>query len=223
MSKTSEPTRTRYFITFTKEGALRYCGQLDLQRTFERTFRRARLPIAYSQGFHPHPKMNLGAALPLGIISRCEVADVWLEEPRPLKSIVDLLQEYAPEGLRFKTARQADPKESAIQNRILSAIYHIIWPPGDLPPDLQARIETLLDAPALERERRGKTYDLRPLIESVRMRTDPDGDPCMELHVCLQPGKTGRPDEVLRAMHIDPYQPDIIRVQFILSDDEMCA
>ena len=68
----------RLRLTFTKTGSLKYTGHLNLHRTLERTFRRAGLPLAYSQGFNPQPRMNLAEALPLGITSECEVMDVWL-------------------------------------------------------------------------------------------------------------------------------------------------
>ena len=56
----------RVRLTFTKQGALRYTGHLDLHKILERSIRRAKLPLAYSQGYHPQPKINLAAALPLG-------------------------------------------------------------------------------------------------------------------------------------------------------------
>jgi radical SAM-linked protein len=69
----------RIQITFSKTGAMRFTGHLDLHRAWERTFRRAALPLAYSQGYNPRPKMNLASALPLGFTSECEVIDVRLE------------------------------------------------------------------------------------------------------------------------------------------------
>jgi radical SAM-linked protein len=66
----------RLRITFAKQGALRYTGQIDLHRIWERSARRADLPLAYSHGYHPQPKIQLAAALPLGFSSRCEVVDL---------------------------------------------------------------------------------------------------------------------------------------------------
>ena len=70
----------RVRIIFSKQGALRYTGNLDLHKILERSIRRAKLPLAYSQGYHPQPKINLAAALPLGFSSRAEVMDMWLNE-----------------------------------------------------------------------------------------------------------------------------------------------
>src|SRR5512136_271004 len=71
----------RLRITFSKNGALRYAGHLDLQTTWERTVRRAGLPLAYTHGFHPGPKIQIASALPLGFIGRAEIVDIWLDEP----------------------------------------------------------------------------------------------------------------------------------------------
>ncbi|MBN2556999.1 MAG: DUF2344 domain-containing protein [Anaerolineales bacterium] len=208
------PQKVRHFITFAKEGALRFGGQLDLQRTFERTFRRAKLPLAYSQGFHPHPKINLGAALPLGIVGRCEIADIWLEQPIAAEKLLALLQAASPEGLRFIAARQVSPQEPAVQTLLAAAEYQIEWHQQDQPEDLKQRVEHLLSQPSILRERRGKCYDLLPLIEELLVSQMADGTEMLLLKVCIQPGKTGRPDEVLLSMDLDPFLPDITRIKF---------
>ena len=77
----------RIRITFAKQGPLRYTGHLDLHKLWERAARRAELPLAYSQGFHPQPKMNIAAALPLGFSSRCEVMDMKLEHEIQLERL----------------------------------------------------------------------------------------------------------------------------------------
>ena len=71
----------RLRITFSKSGALRYTGHLDLHSLWERTVRRAGLPLAYTQGFHPGPKIQLASALPLGFVGRAEIVDMWINEP----------------------------------------------------------------------------------------------------------------------------------------------
>src|SRR5512136_2023173 len=70
----------RLRIVFSKTGSLRYTGHLDLQTVWERTVRRAGLPLAYTHGFHPGPKIQIASALPLGFIGRCEIVDIWLQE-----------------------------------------------------------------------------------------------------------------------------------------------
>ena len=69
----------RLRITFSKTGSLRYTGHLDLQTVWERTARRAGLTLAYTQGFHPGPRIQIASALPLGIAGTAEIVDLWLD------------------------------------------------------------------------------------------------------------------------------------------------
>lgn len=97
----------RIRITFVKQGALRYTGHLDLHKLWERAARRAELPLAYSQGFHPQPKMNMAAALPLGFSSRCEVMDMRLEQDIPLENLPARLNTTLPSGLQVVEDRKS--------------------------------------------------------------------------------------------------------------------
>ena len=82
-----ETTAYRYRLTFGKEERIRFTGHLDIHRAWERTFRRAGLPLAYRQGFNPRPRLNIGSALPLGHSSTAELMDFWLEEELDTKTI----------------------------------------------------------------------------------------------------------------------------------------
>ena len=90
----------RIQITFSKQGSLRYTGHLDLHKLWERAARRAELPLAYSQGFHPQPKMNIAAALPLGFSSRCEVLDMRLKKEYDLRPLIEELY-LVPENMIY--------------------------------------------------------------------------------------------------------------------------
>ena len=70
----------RLRIIFSKSGPLRYTGHLDLQTTWERTIRRAGLPLAYTHGFHPGPRIQIASALPLGFIGQAEIVDIWIQD-----------------------------------------------------------------------------------------------------------------------------------------------
>src|SRR5512139_263610 len=115
----------RIRITFTKQGALRYTGHLDLHRLWERAARRAELPLAYSQGFHPQPKMNIAAALPLGFSSRCEVLDMRLEQEIPLDGLRDKLQATLPTDIQVIDVEQVDERAPTLQTQVLSAEYEV--------------------------------------------------------------------------------------------------
>ncbi len=192
----------RIRITFSKNGAMRYVGHLDLHRSWERTFRRAGLPLSYSQGFHPQPRLNLACALPVGFTSQCEVIEAWLDETSPLPELQATLHNALPPGLEIHTIELVENTVPSIQTRVVSAIYIITF--LDSMPDLDERLSRIISAKNLPRERRGKPYDLRPLIESVNVLPPAeDGKSRLQLQISAREGATGRPEEFLAEMGIN--------------------
>src|SRR5512138_1413844 len=146
----------RIQITFVKQGALRYTGHLDLHKLWERAARRAELPLAYSQGFHPQPKMNMAAALPLGFSSRCEVLDMKLEHDIPLDNLPARLNAMLPSGLQVVEVQQVDDRAPALQTQVSAAEYEVtLTGPMDR-FELERRIDIVLESKSIPRERRGK-------------------------------------------------------------------
>jgi len=183
----------RIRITFVKQGALRYTGHLDLHRLWERAARRAELPLAYSQGFHPQPKMNMAAALPLGFSSRCEVLDMKLEHDISLDGLPARLNTTLPPGIQVVKVAQVEEGAPALQTQVASAEYEVTLTESFDGSMLRQKIDAVIESKSIPRERRGKMYDLRPLIEELSIL--PDGKIFMRL--AAREGATGRPEEVL--------------------------
>jgi len=190
----------RLRITFAKTAAMQYTGHLDLHKTWERTLRRARLPLAYSEGFNPHPKIQLGAALPLGFTSDCELVDVWLETPQELGAARAALEAAAPPGLRLGEMREVPERDPALQTQIVAAEYRVTLPPTVEAAALDERVSALLAAPEIRRTRREKDYDLRPLIESLAHTASDEGGHTLVMRLAAREGATGRPEEVVEAL-----------------------
>ena len=142
---------------------------------WERVTRRAGLSLAYSQGFHPSPKIQLAAALPLGFSSRCELVDLWVEGETDLSRLPSDLQEAVPPGLKILSVAAVEEKSPPLQTQILSAEFEAVLPGDKNSSELENKLSTILQADTLPRERRGKAYDLRPLIEELKL-LDPDAD-----------------------------------------------
>lgn len=212
----------RLRIKFIKNENMRYTGHLDLYHTLERTFRRADLPVAYSQGFNQRPRLNLASALPLGLTSRDELAEVWLDEPRALADIKAALEASAPPGLVFTAVAEVPAKSPKLPNLIRAAEYRAIVEVR--PADLDKRIASLLAAGSLPRTRRKKSYDLRPLIEEItRLPGGEHGATELSIRLASRPGATGRVDEVLKALGIDALSARIERTKLILEEDNLPA
>ncbi|GAB4454521.1 MAG: TIGR03936 family radical SAM-associated protein [Anaerolineales bacterium] len=192
----------RIQITFSKQGALRYTGHLDLHKLWERAARRAGLPLAYSQGFHPQPKISMAAALPLGFSSRCEVLDMKLERDIPLEGLRDTLQETLPPGIQVLAIEQVDDRAPALQTRVVSAEYEVTLTEPVDGSELKRRIEAVMNADSLLRTRRGKEYDLRPLIESLALSEGEPQEMKIIMKLSAREGATGRPEEVLDMLGI---------------------
>ena len=193
----------RIQITFTKQGALRYTGHLDLHRLWERAARRAKLPLAYSQGFHPQPKMSIAAALPLGFSSRCEVLDMRLERDIPLGGLRDKLQGTLPSGIQVLSIEQTDDRAPALQTQVVSAEYEVQLTEAIDGSELKRRIDSIIESEAIIRTRRDKEYDLRPLIESLTSVSSPEGrGEKISMRLSAREGATGRPEEVLDVLGI---------------------
>ena len=204
--------RYRYRITFTKDEAQRYTSHLDLHRAWGRLLRRAGLPLLYSKGFNPRPRIQLSTALPLGCTSEHELADIWLTEEIPYDEIQERLQHSAPPGTRILTVEFAALNEPALPSQI-DAVSYIVQIDADLiEEELSSAIHDLLLIKVIERERRGKTYDLRPLIHELEISSDGMEHPSIRMKLTAKEGATGRPEEVLLALDLDPSMAKIHRI-----------
>ncbi len=205
----------RFRLTYAKTDAMRYTGHLDVQRTLERMFRRAGLPLLHSQGYHPRPKMHLAAALPLGCTGEHELADFWLTEPWTPEDVAQALRAAAPPGIAVLAVAVVPADEPPLPNQVVSSEY-VVTVLDDV-PDLEARVARLLAAETLPRERRGKAYDLRPLVEALDVLSpDEEGHARVHMRLRAQQGATGRPDEVLAALGIPLEAAHIHRVRQVL-------
>lgn len=213
----------RLRITFAKQGALRYTGHLDLHRLWERAARRAELPLAYSQGFHPQPKLAIAAALPLGFSSRCEVLDMRLEHEIPLDGLRDRLQQTLPTGIQVASVESVDEKLPALQTLVASAEYMVTLTEPVEASELRRRIDALMKSDSIVRERRAKTYDLRPLIEELRIlesNGEPSGAPLnIFMRLAAREGATGRPEEVLDVLGVPFEGTRIERTQILFKQN----
>lgn len=207
----------RVRIHYTKQGGLRYTGNLDMQKIWERIFRRAGIPLAYSQGFHPQPRLTQACPLPLGMISQAELIDSWLDEDNPAEDLATRLQSSSPPGLVILSVEQVDLRQASLPILVQSALYHVtlkrkvdlVW--------LETAVHTFLDSSTCLRERRGKKYDLRTLVEELKVTDRQNGECFLEMQLSAREAATGRPDEVLLALGLDPNDSSIERINLAIS------
>ena len=215
--------RYRMRVTFSKTGATRWIGHLDVARTWERALNRAKIPMVYSQGFNRRPRMQFANALPLGYTSQAELVDLWLREEMPADQLLQRLREKMAPGIEVKSVVAIIEKQKA-----LPILIHEAWYSVELTfikigrSTLQKQIDTLLAQTQIQwekagRKNKGKFYDMRPLILSIEII---DGEPLgLRLHLKNIEGQTGRPAHVLSALGLDPLDCKIERTKLVMQGE----
>jgi radical SAM-linked protein len=213
----------RHRITFGTRRTLAYISVLELGTLWERTLRRARVPVKYSQGYNPRPRMHFAAPLPVGCGSEADLLDVELDEPRTAGAIEEALRDVTPMDLTVVAVTAVSEDEEALSEQLVETVYRTKV--RDVPRrTVEDAVARLMDAetwpmPKRGRKHRGKTYDLRALIHELRLEPAAEG-PWTDLWMRLnaQPGATGRPDEVLKALDLAEAPRRCARVALILTE-----
>ena len=205
----------RIRVKFSKTEPMRFTSHLDLYRAWERLLRRAGVQLVFSQGYNPRPKLQLAAPLPLGITSRAEIIDFWLMVgPDDLGMMTSELINSQPPGIEIISVEYVDPSAPPLQKKVAAAQYEITL--LDQIPQIDQTIDSILNSETLIRQRRGKTYDLRPLILDLMVKNK--GSELIQMRLNAQEGSTGRPEEVLLALDIQPENTRIERTQLLIQD-----
>ncbi len=212
-----KPTRRKVRLRFKKEGDLRFISHLELASLFHRASKRADLPLGYSEGFHPMPRIVFASALPVGVESLTEVVDMELEGPLSASDVKERLSQSLPPGIEIVEAQEV-PLSSPIALLIHRSIYWIRLNGALAKEEAEKRIQKALSAEELiiHQERKGKQrkVDILPLIEEVRVKAKHDRDRSVsgpegsdeneewgvELVLRRSQGKTAKPTEIMGSL-----------------------
>lgn len=191
-----------YRLRYDKRGALRYISHLDLMRAFERAFRRAKLPVAYTEGFHPHPRVGLGPALPLGVESTAEYMDLTLNEALDPSALLSCLNLALPAELHVERVKLISANAKPLTAVINRATYTYDDILGANLQTLSAIVGELWERPELLVNRRAKDkgekqVNIRPLWHDWKVEGD-DGRPLIVTEYEMGNNGSVRPDELLK-------------------------
>ncbi len=213
----------RLRLTFTRGEPVKYISHLDLLRLWERALRRARLPVAYSEGFNPHPRFALAMALAVGVTSEAELLDLYLAERREPPTVRARLAPQLPPGIAVEGVEEVALEGPSAQSQIRWAEYVVAVATEWAKPQVQAAVDALLAAESLPRVRlregKPRPYDLRPLVQRLWL-IDSDAGRCrLGMRLRAEGGATGRPEEVARALGFEDVVA-IHRTRLVLEGDE---
>ncbi|KQT89447.1 radical SAM protein [Marmoricola sp. Leaf446] len=197
------PPLQRLRIRYAKRGRLRFTSHRDFSRAFERAVFRARVPMAYSSGFNPHPRISYAGAAPTGSASEAEYVEVALAEVVDPARVHASLSEALPDGLDLLEVVVSSGGSLAER---LEASHWRITLDGIGVDAAREAVAALLDTPEVEVERMTKKglrrFDARAAVQAASVRgEDPDRPGCAILDVVLRHGTPSvRPDDVLAAL-----------------------
>jgi radical SAM-linked protein len=213
----------RHRITFGTSRTLAYVSVLELGRVWERALRRARVPLKYSQGFNPRPRMHFAAPLPVGCGSEADLLDVLVEQSWSSEAVAEGLHGVTPADLVLVSIAPVDPGAPALSEQLVETEYRV-WLQDVAGDALRDAVESLMASESVPLEKRGrrhrgKSYNLRPLIKDLQVSPDAPA-PWVGLWMRLEarPGATGRPDEVLKALNFVEYPQRCLRTRLILKE-----
>ncbi len=196
-------------VSYSKLGKIRFVSHRDVARAFERAFRVAQLPVSFSEGFSPHPKVSFGLALSTGYESRAEYLDVELagdaHSDDELGALVASVAEALPDGLAVTGAAVLEPRTPSLQEAVEAVEYEVEARSLDDTVRVEAdavgeALEALLRAESLVgiRRRKGRDVvdDLRPALRRLSVVGDTPMGVLVHLEVITRP-RGARPREIL--------------------------
>ncbi len=201
-------------VRFCKLGRLKFLSQLDMGRAFVRAMRRADVPVSYSEGFHPRPRISFGPGLPVGMESMAEYFDIELAAPLSPEEFTQRLNRCLPEGLKILAAMKLPESHSSISQQTHLYSYQVELPADSnlVYADCQARLGELLQRDSIPLSVTGKSgtkvKDIRPLIHSLKLAPQ-NGH--LRLDLLLSPGV--RPQEVVQQFYqLAPEKLDSLNI-----------
>ncbi|MGI6538899.1 MAG: TIGR03936 family radical SAM-associated protein [Caldicoprobacterales bacterium] len=221
----------RILLEYTRGERVKYISHLDLMRAMQRAVRRAELPIAFSQGFNPHPIMAFASALPVGTTSEREYMDILLTKPVSLSELKEKMNLVLPKGITVTEAMVIDNKTPSLMSLIQKADYEIRAEEVDWEKALKAYQEV----PEIWIEKKTKKRTSRvnikeDAVESFRLDSEDD----LKVHLSMRIGSRGsiKPEVVIQEVlkisgqikegeDLSDFQISIHRTgQFLLRDGQ---
>ena len=217
------PAVQRLRVRYAKRGRLRFASHRDFQRAFERALRRAAVPMAYSAGFSPHPKVSYAGAAPTGAASEAEYLEIGVVERLDPATVAKVLDAALPPGLDVLEVVEA--RGGSLADRLTGGIWQLELRGVD-PSVAAAAVVTLLARDEAEVQRRTKSgirsFDVRPAIVALSVDEGHGAPgkgaseaPCAILHLVVRHQTPAvRPDDVLSALSqvadLVPPQPPLV-------------
>lgn len=211
----------RLRLTFSRGEEVKYISHLDLMRLWQRMLRRADLPLAYSQGFSPHPRLSLAAPLAIGVTSSAELMDIFLERRVSPNFLFKALRAQLPHGIDISEVSEVGLGLPSLQSQVLYAEYSVIIDSDKGPQEIEAALSSLLARESLPwqhaRDKEIRRYDLRALIADLWLGEPHPQAYTLGMRLRCDSAGTGRPEQVTAALGFSQHPRSIHRSKLVLA------
>lgn len=211
-------------IKITKDAGIRFISHLEYVRTIERAIRRAKLPVAYSEGFNPHMKFSLASALGVGVTSEAEFVEIEIAEEIDLPATMKKLAVNLPTGIRILAADLADAKTDKLMAQAGGADYRVIVP-CQTDCDWQAAVERFNTSESVLFQKpipkgRGKTKEIEVKHFIDHLKAERFGDNLQLVFSCkITPTGSMKAAELLLVLRDSFELPLVVEKADILRTD----
>jgi radical SAM-linked protein len=211
----------RMRVTFSRGEEVKYLSHLDLMRLWERALRRADIPLAYSQGFSPHPRISIAAPLPIGVTSISEIMDILLNKRFSPYVFINAVSEQLPRGIGLVGVEQVAMQLPSLQSQVRMAEYYVELETGRLAQEVEEELRSFMAKSEFPWQHRRdhdiRHYDIRSLVDRLWL-VEWAGSWCT-VGMCLRAGSsaTGRAEQVTLALGFPNPPRSIHRTKLILA------
>jgi radical SAM-linked protein len=209
----------RLRIRFSRGEELKFISHLDIMRLWQRALQRAGIPLAYTEGFSPHPRISLASPLAVGVTSQSELMDVFCAKWVSPHSFTSAVSQQLPPSIQILQVYLVAPTMPSLQSQVSHAEYEVGLETEKDRRGIKAALTSLLSAKQLpwhhQRDTGTRNYDLRALIDDLWLIEWRRGYGNIGMRLRCDSGGSGRPEQVTAALGFS-YPTSIRRTKLIL-------
>ena len=211
-----EANEQRLRIRFSREEPIKYVSHLDLMRLWERSLRRASIPISYSRGFSPHPRFSFASPLPVGTTSEWELMDLFLEQRIQPQVFISAVGRQLPDGISLLAVAELAFDLPSLQSQLHYAEYAVTVTDNNSLNDIQSKIKHFLNSEHIPwqhvRNKEIRKYDLREQVNDIWIIKQNNSHYTLGMRISA----SGRPEQVTAALGFTNYPQAIHRTMLIV-------
>ncbi len=194
----------RLRIRFSRREELKFISHLDIMRLWQRALHRAGIPLAYTEGFSPHPRLSLAAPLAVGVTSQAELMDIFCSQWVSPHFFTDAVSQQLPTGIEIIQVNSVAPTMPSLQSQVGFAEYEVGIETEKEKAEVESALVSLLSAKQLpwhhQRDTGTRNYDLRALTSDLWLTDWHKGSCTIGMRLRCDSSGSGRPEQVAAAL-----------------------